>query len=104
MEILPEIDPIMLALRCPSCHECYLHHIKVEVFDELHVSIDSKDIRIDTKYKNNPSDERNGLLVHFYCECCTAISTLSLYQRKGMTCIEFSFEEDPPFLKVVKCD
>jgi len=87
-------------LKCPACGFNYLHHEKIEIFERtedsetgLHVTVNEGEVKTDTNLSSNPSPRRHGLLVHFSCEGCSAISTLSLIQHKGNTYMEFSFEE-----------
>jgi len=88
------------ALRCPCCGSIYLRHEVVEVFERSedaeigwHVTVKEREVMADTNLSGNPSTRRHGLLVHFSCEGCEAISTLSLGQHKGITYIELNLKE-----------
>lgn len=43
--------------------------------------------RVERSATNNPSQEREGLLVEFYCETCDNKPTLAIFQHKGTTFI-----------------
>jgi hypothetical protein len=68
----------------------YLHHEKVEVFERnedreegLHAVVTSGAVTVDTSLEKNPSQRRNGLLITFSCEHCSAKPVLSIVQHKG---------------------
>jgi hypothetical protein len=64
------------ALRCPHCGNQYLHQTRVEVFTRAYEDGPSFGVNIENGNSNNriessnPSDRRQGLLVHFFCEHC----------------------------------
>lgn len=83
-------------LICPSCGETTLHHGKVEVFSRdgedsqtgRHVVVESNGwVNTDNSMGRNPSLRRDGILIHFWCECCADKSVLSIAQHKGATLI-----------------
>ena len=91
-------------LLCPICGGANLHHELVEVFDRKkedsttgwHVSSgDGKPPRIDTQMKGNPSERRDGIIVHMWCENCTDEGgnpvpiELTIAQHKGTTFLLF---------------
>lgn len=96
--MLPMIDPINAELLCPHCKGNYLHHDKVETFERgedsptgIHTTIVGNMTTTDTSLTGNPSPRRYGLLIHFRCEQCDAISTLSFAQHKGNTLVDFKY-------------
>lgn len=88
-------------LLCPKCGGNYLRHDKVEVFERgedqataVHVTVEDGKAVLDQSLVGNPSARRHGLLVHFWCEGCSARTALSLYQHKGNTFMDFKFTEE----------
>ena len=82
-------------LLCPACGCNNIHHDKVEIFENmegaptrLHVTVQSELVEMDTSLKGNPSRDRNGLIIYFWCEDCPKKSILSLAQHKGLTFID----------------
>lgn len=79
-------------LVCPCCKGGKLHHGLVDVFvrqdeDEeygLHVRA-HRQVEINTSMAGNPSRRRDGLVVRFSCENCTATPRMALIQHKGAT-------------------
>lgn len=83
-------------LECPACHGNNLHHGKIEVFERvedektgLHVSVNNGELMEDKDLNGNPSSRRNGLVVHFKCEQCSAEPVLAIAQHKGNTWVDF---------------
>jgi hypothetical protein len=85
---------------CPHCGLEYTHHYGVEIFDRddedsetgRHVTVRNKRAFIESNVQEgNPSCRRDGILIHFYCESCNAISTLSIVQHKGRTYFKTTF-------------
>lgn len=95
-------------LVCEHCGASTIHFIGVEVFARR----DSEDsgahtyaamcdgvlrepedqlIRtiVDGDMENNPSDYRDGVLIHYDCEQCGKLSTLALQQYKGNIFLEY---------------
>jgi hypothetical protein len=84
-------------LICPRCTDAlYLHHGGVEYF--VRAKEDSPTVRVTrvddrsfaseevlSSKSGNPSDRRDGLRIHFYCEFCGNGLTLNLAQDKGQT-------------------
>ena len=87
-------------ILCPSCDGLYLHHESVEIFnrsedsnDGIHVLVSEHEVKTDRNLKGNPSYRRNGLIVYFSCEECSATIKMKLYQHKGNTIIGMAFGE-----------
>lgn len=82
-----------VTLECPMCHEGYLHHGKIEIYDRsedeksgLLVICENKTAEIKTNLEGNPSARRHGVRVWFYCENCgNKEFSLILAQHKGNT-------------------
>ena len=94
---------------CPHCGGNYLHQSHVSIFnpdgytlewDEktktyenkartrvTHVMEDNTitTARVPPEHTNNPSRDRNGMLIEFWCEGCEEKPTLAIFQHKGMT-------------------
>lgn len=100
-------DGLESTLLCPACGGEYIHHSKVEIFDRtedeqtgLHITAGAGLPTVDADMARNPSSRRHGLLIHFWCEYCAAITVLSIAQHKGITYLEtavtgHSNPEDP---------
>ena len=81
---------------CPHCGSEYTHHNGVEVFrrdgedmDGDHLSMDSAGvIRKDEDMSNNPTNRRDGVRIHLWCEQCDFIHDLVVWQHKGQTLIK----------------
>lgn len=91
-------------IKCPRCHEEYLHHSKVSVFTRIRgeddpliqkVSVGDTDVAVEIGdfAKDNPSGRRNGIAIHFWCEYCSEWGkgdmVLHIYQAKGNTYMEW---------------
>jgi hypothetical protein len=83
-------------LKCPSCKDNNLHQEKFEIWDggeetknNNHFVIGGEQTTIDTNFKGNPSTYRNGFIVTFTCEGCSAMPVLSFAQHKGKTLVDF---------------
>jgi hypothetical protein len=85
-------------LLCPGCGFFGgLHHDRVTVFDRIREDGPStvtevkngKVIRLCHNSNNNPSSRRDGIAIRFWCECCDAISELTIAQHKGTTEMEW---------------
>jgi len=79
-------------LLCPSCNTDYLHQGRVNFFypaQECHVMVDAPLVQVDQSMEGNPSIERQGLTVEFWCENCHGISVLAFDQHKGHTIVGF---------------
>ncbi len=90
-------------LVCPSCDEPYLHQGIVEVYnrhedDDLvrctvvdHGNVFSQ--TVPNKTSNNPSNRRQGLIIHFECEHCGDTDLqLRIAQHKGYTFMDWEYE------------
>jgi hypothetical protein len=83
-------------LKCPSCDWSNLHHVSVEIFERredamvgVHVQVEGKAVRVDDALTGNPSPRRQGMLIRFTCETCTAKPILQVRQHKGSTYMEW---------------
>lgn len=78
-------------LLCP-CGGEYMHQERVNVFNPrieddagCHVMVDGPLVQVDRSMEGNPSDERRGLTIEFWCEDCHEISVLSFTMSQGHT-------------------
>lgn len=88
-------------LKCPSCNENYLRHVKVEVFDRtedqkdgIHVIIGKQIVHVDKDLNGNPSDRRHGLKIYMQCENCDCEPVLIISQHKGQTHVDMRCESE----------
>jgi len=79
-------------LECPYCGFDCLHQVGVEVFERnedeekgVHSWTRGTGVSVDTDISRNPSSRRQGVLIHFWCEGCDRVSSLSISQHKGNT-------------------
>jgi hypothetical protein len=97
--------------ECPDCGGNNLHQADVTIFNHdgydaewdektrntrdaprtrvTHVMADNTitTARVHPDATNNPSQERQGLIVHFWCETCESKPKLAIFQHKGITFI-----------------
>ena len=73
-----------------------MHHEKVEVFERdedksngIHVIVENGKATVDNNLTGNPSMRRHGVKISFWCEGCSAKSSLELGQHKGNTEVSF---------------
>lgn len=96
MSLLINLDEDVL--MCPCCGGNNLHQADVTVFTPADGSVHHtarvyydggvRTQRVPADWSNNPSRERQGLLITFDCEIgCTA--DLAIYQHKGCTFVEW---------------
>jgi hypothetical protein len=97
-----------LSLICPDCNGEYLHQENIEIFERgdgakcgtRTATHNGSAVTVDGDITNNPSSERDGLLIHFFCEwCCQQPAvddpaayrgpTLAIYQDCGTTYFEW---------------
>ena len=92
-------------LTCPGCGGGYLHHEDVTVYDRVYDgrenAADTKQTRVaagkattmvlPSKVCRNPSNRRDGIVVAFWCEDCSALSELTIAQHKGYTLTSWRF-------------
>jgi len=99
--------PDYAGLDCPNCGCSNLHQTGVSNFNRYFE--DSVGFRTSIKQsrkernvediitvgtgEDNPSPRRNGLTIHFYCEQCPSLSSLSIWQHKGTTFIGWTRTE-----------
>ena len=85
-------------LICPVCNGENLHQRAVGVYH--HTSNDNRGVLVDpngecTVHTNihanilNPSNEREGMRINFWCEIECKVPDLLLYQHKGTTYLEW---------------
>lgn len=82
-------------LLCPHCGGEYLHHGKVHVHNRDREDGDTTKITVSglkskrrtTGGGGNPSGRRDGVVIDFWCEHCTAKPQLCIAQHKGLTYI-----------------
>jgi hypothetical protein len=111
-------------LDCPSCGGNYLHHRGVFYYNRLEDEENGDFVALYRITENNqsgfhcshksnvsmkgcPSPRRDGMEVFFTCECCSAKSSLAIFQHKGQTFIEWheinlELEEEKPKRKPIK--
>ena len=108
---IPKIDEEGILL-CPGCGSRFLHHQRVATYwreedsKEVHGVVDTLGETsevVDSQL--NPSPRRSGMRIAFHCETCFCESTLSMWQHKGSTHVEFDSireigRDDPNFLRV----
>lgn len=93
-------------LDCPHCGGNYLHHHGITYYNRSedaergdlvklnYINADDQ-WSFDVSHQTNasmrscPSPRRGGMEILFNCECCSAISSLAVYQHKGQTYIEW---------------
>lgn len=97
--------------ECPDCGGNNLHQSHVSIFNTdgmfpewddsrgeyvnkvktrvTHVMADNtiSSARVPPEHTNNPSRDRNGMLIEFWCEGCDNKPTLAIFQHKGTTFI-----------------
>lgn len=90
-------------LHCPKCQQMgNLHHDTVQVFNRSTEDSDSgllvtvQELAVQAtsvagvvSYPRNPSTRRDGVSIHFWCECCNLDAELVIAQHKGNTIIEW---------------
>jgi len=93
------------ALLCPACGSDNLHHCGVTVFDRAEDAEQVTRTRVMTgvieshivdNSDANPSSRRDGMVIDFECEICTAKPIqLRLAQHKGITLIWWAYTTHP---------
>jgi hypothetical protein len=100
--LVPPNEPLQLTfdlydnfLTCPRCGGGYLHHGQVTVYDRNEdaprvTKIEVRDCsalftRADSGTSGNPSDQRGGMAIEFWCEDCEATSKFLVAQHKGQS-------------------
>ena len=97
--------------ECPHCRGNNLHQANVSIFNPdgydaewnsiiekteqkartrvTHVMEDNTitTARVPPSATNNPSRDRNGMLIEFWCETCEEKPTMAILQHKGITFI-----------------
>lgn len=88
-------------LCCPSCHERYIHHTYIKIYQREHEDAPSQLQQINPLDKpkllgqkpyfsdRNPSLRRDGIRVGFWCETCDDHFELKIAQHKGLTLVDF---------------
>jgi hypothetical protein len=89
-------------LICPKCGFDHTHLESVEYFgrhedDEIgtHATMNINGCKVDDCLDGNPSDRRDGLILHFTCEDGCEFDIL-IFQHKGGTYFHFKNEIAPP--------
>lgn len=84
-------------LRCPNCGGNNLHQIGTNVYDReedatrgTHICIAGGEIAVRSDLTGNPSPRRQGAVISFDCESCTAVPQLHIYQHEGCTYLKLS--------------
>lgn len=106
--MVDELQHNLSTLHCPKCQENYLHQGIVELYtptfrysqdiphDRVTI-VDGENIFhevIPSQHGNNPSSERDGLIIHFVCEHCPDTDfKLRIYQHKGNTLMDWRYED-----------
>lgn len=93
-------------LQCPNCKNSFLHHSFVQIFERVKEDGESNAIQIDginssgkflismsENNQRNPSARRDGIIIGFWCECCSAHIEMHIAQHKG--CTELWMQHDP---------
>jgi hypothetical protein len=107
------------SIRCPACQCEYIHHDTVTIFERKTEDAPSHAIVVERigqvsnitgakAKRGNPSSCRNGVAIRFWCECCDALSELTIEQHKGNTLLRWRSASDtkrnePPPLSIVRC-
>jgi len=89
---------------CPVCGSYYVHQLAVEVFtraqedapSDILLTLNNVEAFEDQSpaepVRTNPSERRQGLLIHFECEMCDDLRrgwVLAIYQHKGVSFLEW---------------
>lgn len=83
-------------LACPNCGNRYLHHGKISVYSRgedqpatltVIEPVTGESEITEASQGANPSMRRDGLVIDFECECCTALPQLCIAQHKGATLV-----------------
>lgn len=87
-----ESGPLGASLLCPGCGAANLHHDRVETFDRgedapegLRTIVSEGTVQVSRALDGNPSPRRDGVLISFWCELCSAKPQLRIAQHKGET-------------------
>ena len=80
-------------LLCPNCGGANLHHRSVEIYTRKEdqtpyqkVLVEPDDtIVVGKAASGNPSNRRDGIVVHLDCENCGPVAPLLIAQHKGET-------------------
>lgn len=78
---------------CPNCRSSFMRQERVEVFDGIHVLVDSGEVTVNTDMTGNPSAQKDGLFIWFRCEDCDKPSALTIAQHKGVTLVNAVTQE-----------
>jgi len=85
----------LFRLKCPKCGFDNTHLESVEYFGRhedaehgTHAKMDFDECQVDDCLDGNPSDRRDGLILHFSCEDGCEFDTL-IFQHKGLTFFKF---------------
>jgi predicted nucleic-acid-binding Zn-ribbon protein len=99
MEVKIENDGFGAELICPKCGCNNLHQMAVDAYFRnedavhgMHTRVDFFTTKTDMDVSGNPSARRSGLFITFDCEQCEGDKMLNVYQHKGTTYLEWSYE------------
>jgi hypothetical protein len=89
-------------VKCPRCDYEFIHQLTVEVFDHvedqehgLYVKVSQGEMNVMSELPvGNPSKRRDGLRILFGCESCGQVSSLVIYQHKGLTTCEWEIDKE----------
>jgi hypothetical protein len=95
-------NPNEVALSCPNCGSDYLHQIRCDAFwreenseHGVHSISSLLGSESHSRQTLNPSARRDGILVRFECENCSADPELAIVQNKGHTNIYWNSWRKP---------
>jgi len=84
---------------CPICGSGYLHQKSLESWfrnegdqNANHVLTSINGTFVDNSNERNPSNYRDGILIRFWCEECSAEPILAIIQHKGSTYIDLHLQ------------
>lgn len=87
----------MRALFCPICQCDNLHQVEATTFwmdledsETGTFTKTSKGVVKEVNDVQNPSERRDGMLIRFFCEHCSAEPELAIRQHKGVTYVEWN--------------
>jgi hypothetical protein len=99
MEVKIENDGFGAELICPECTCNNLHQKSIDTYFRpedaevgIHAHVGFGGVKADADVSGNPSARRSGLFITFECEQCEGDKHLNIYQHKGTTYLEWSYE------------
>lgn len=90
-------------MTCPNCGGEHLHQDRCEVYwrqseggpSDTIISSTAESTKQSGVQDRNPSDKRDGVLIRFWCENCSAHPELAVYQHKGNTIVRWAYAHLP---------